>query len=162
MNIDLILNKLNERQVAYLLIGGVNFMLRHQPISTGDIDVWIEDSEENRRHCELAVAELGAEWGRTDGDWGPVASLPPGWLATQGMFCMSTPAAPLDVFRSVPGLGSWQECRLRAVRGATENGTPFLGISDSDMLECQLALNPGVQKQDRIRYLQNIIESSDE
>ena len=34
MNIDAVLSKLNERQVAYLLIGGVNFMLRHQPINT--------------------------------------------------------------------------------------------------------------------------------
>jgi hypothetical protein len=162
MNIDAVLSKLNERQVAYLLIGGVNFMLRHQPINTGDIDVWIEDNAENRQRCELAVAELGAEWGRTDSEWGPVASLPPGWLAAQGMFCLMTPAAPLDIFRSVPGLGSWQDCRSRGIRGTTEVGTPFFGISDSDMLECQLALTPGLQKLDRIRYLRNITGSTDE
>ena len=162
MNIDVVLSKLNERQVAYLLIGGVNFMLRHQPITTGDIDVWIEDSEENRRRCELAVIELGAEWGRTDKDWGPVAALPPGWLERQGMFCISTPFAPLDIFRSVPGLKSWQESRREAIQGTTQAGTRFFGISDRDMLECQLALAPGQEKQDRIRYLQSIIESSDE
>ncbi|MGI8980182.1 MAG: hypothetical protein ACR2FY_13235 [Pirellulaceae bacterium] len=162
MNIDAVLSKLNERQVAYLLIGGVNFMLRHQPITTGDIDVWIEDSDENRRRCEQAAAELDAQWGRTDNDWGPVASLPSGWLTRQGMFCLFSPLAPLDVFRSVPGLASWQDCHRRAVRGTTPAGTPFLGISDHDMLECQLALNPGLQKQDRIRYLRNIVESSDE
>ena len=73
-----------------------------------------------------------------------------------------TPAAPLDIFRSVPGLGSWQDCRSRGIRGTTEAGTPFFGISDSDMLECQLALTPGLQKLDRIRYLRNVTESTDE
>jgi hypothetical protein len=159
MNIDAVLRKLNERQVAYLLIGGVNFMLLHQPITTGDIDVWIEDSDENRKRCEQTLAELGAEWGPTESDWGPVAARAPGWLERQGMFCLST---PLAVFRSVAGLSSWQESRGRAIQGMTKAGTPFFGISDQDMLKCQLALNPEMQKQDRIRYLQSIIETSDE
>lgn len=160
MNIDAVFSKLNERQVDYLLIGGVNFMLRHQPINTGDIDIWIEDSDDNRRRCEAALAELGAEWGRADNDWKPVAALPTGWLAAQGMFCLLTPAAPVDIFRTVPGLASWHECRLRAVSGVTAVGIPFLGISDLDMLECQLALAAGEQKLDRINYLRGIIGSS--
>ena len=137
-------------------------MLRHQPITTVDIDIWIEESVENRRRCEQAVAELDAEWDRTDQDWGPVALLPSGWLTQQGVFCLFSPNAPVDIFRSVPGLASWQDCRIRAVQGTTAADTPFLGISDGDMLKCQLALNPGLQKQDRIRYLRNIVESSHE
>ena len=105
--------------------------------------------------------------------WRSLARIPAGavvliafglsaWLATQGMYCLTTPAAPLDVFRSVPGLGSWQVSRSRGVQGVTAVGTPFFGICDSDMLECQLALTPGLRKLDRIRYLRTIIESSDE
>jgi hypothetical protein len=34
MNIDRILAAFNEREVQYLLIGGVNFLLRHRPVTT--------------------------------------------------------------------------------------------------------------------------------
>ena len=34
MNIDRILTELNHHGVRYLLIGGVNFMLRHKPVLT--------------------------------------------------------------------------------------------------------------------------------
>lgn len=48
MNIDRILTELNSANVDYLLIGGVNFLLRHHGPLTYDVDVWICDSEENR------------------------------------------------------------------------------------------------------------------
>jgi hypothetical protein len=91
MNVDHILNTLNQHGVSYLLIGGMNFLLRHLPLSTYDVDVWIEDRFDNRRRCETALAALDAEWGRTDADWGPVAKLPAGWLDQQGVFSLNSP-----------------------------------------------------------------------
>ena len=41
MNIDRVLQSLAKNEVNYLLIGGVNFLLRHAPEITYDIDVWI-------------------------------------------------------------------------------------------------------------------------
>ena len=66
MNVDHILATFNEHQVQYLLIGGMNFMLRHKPILTYDLDIWIADSVENRHRCEAGVSLIDAEWGATE------------------------------------------------------------------------------------------------
>jgi hypothetical protein len=158
IDIDRILAVMNARDVAYLVIGGMNFLLRHEPVLTFDVDLWIDDTPENRRQCEAALAELGAEWGPTEGDWQPVAQLPPGWTQRQGMFCLACPHGAVDVFRSVRGLESWAACRARAVAGRTSAGTPYLGLSDEDMLRCQLALPEAERKLDRIRALRRAIE----
>jgi hypothetical protein len=70
MNVDRILETFNRQQVAYLLIGGMNFLLGHKPVLTYDVDLWVEDTEENLRRCEAALAELDAEWRRTAGESG--------------------------------------------------------------------------------------------
>lgn len=90
LDIDGIFEELNRANVAFLLIGGENFMLRHPPVLTFDVDVWIEDTVENRARCEAALLQLGAEWGPTVDDWGPVSRLPAGWLAAQSMFALVT------------------------------------------------------------------------
>ena len=43
VNVDAILTSLNDRRVEYLLIGGMNLLLRHRPVLTLDVDVWIHD-----------------------------------------------------------------------------------------------------------------------
>ena len=39
MNIDKILHALSDADVDYILIGGVNFLLRHEPELTFDVDI---------------------------------------------------------------------------------------------------------------------------
>jgi hypothetical protein len=58
----------------------------------------------------------------------------------------------------VAGLDDWQECRLRAVHEATSSGIKYFGLSDEDMLRCQLALAEPERKADRIRVLQIAIQ----
>ena len=146
MNIDNILREFNDNQVAYILIGGMNFLLRHAPILTFDIDIWIEDSAENRDRCEKALGSLDAEWGATDDDWGAVTAKPPGWLLRQMVFCLTSPSGSIDVFRAVKGLESWALCRNRAYPGKTSQGVPYWGLSDEDMLRSQTALDQSEQK----------------
>lgn len=160
MNVDRILETLNRHQVEYLLIGGMNFLLRHQPVLTFDVDVWIEDSDQNRERCEAALAELGCEWGLNDAEWGPVANKAAGWLAIQGVVCLTSPHGAIDIFRSVQGLMSWRESRRQAVSSRTQQGTNYFGLSDDDMLKCQLALDQGIRKQDRVRYLENVLRNT--
>ncbi|MHB1035676.1 MAG: hypothetical protein ACYC35_12425 [Pirellulales bacterium] len=153
MNVDRILEMLNRREVAYLLIGGMNFLLRHAPVLTFDIDLWIADTAENLDRCERALGELDAQWGPTEQDWGPVAGQPAGWLRRQGVYCLTSRHGAIDIFRAVKGLDSWEVCRARAEPGATSAGTAFLALADEDMLRCQLALPEAERRLDRIRAL---------
>jgi hypothetical protein len=158
VNVDHILTILKAHDVAYLVIGGMNVVLRHAGAMTYDVDVWIDDSPENRRRCEAALAEMNAEWGATDDDWGPVAKRAPGWLGAQGVYCLHSSIGAVDVFRSVAGLPSWAESRARAEAVATKAGTPYLRLCDEDVLRSQLALPPGEQKAERIALLRKAIE----
>jgi hypothetical protein len=150
---------MNRFAVAYLLVGGMNFMLRHQPIMTFDIDLWIEDSDENRQRCEQALAALDAEWGETDASWEKVALKPAGWMARQGVYSLHSPHAPIDIFRSMKGQGAWQASFQRAIAESTASGISYYGLSDEDMLQCQLALDVSEQKPSRIQALQNRLRS---
>ncbi len=157
MDLDRILERFNAREVEYLLIGGVNFLLRHEPVLTYDVDLWIDDTERNRQRAAAALTDLEAEWGATEQEWRPVAKLPRGWMEGQAVFCLTSPAGAIDVFRSVRGLASWGECRARALAGGTASGTPYLGLSDADMLSCQMALPQGERNQSRIEALRKIL-----
>lgn len=154
LNIDQIFKTLNDHQVDYLLIGGMNFFLRHRPDATFDVDIWIEGSPANRARCEAALIALRASWGRTEEDWKPVRERPAGWLDGASVFCLVTAHGDLDVFLSVKGLGSWSESRRHAIPGATGAGVTYLGISDADMIACQQVLPEGERHQDRVSFLQ--------
>ena len=136
MNIDRILAAFNQHGVGYLLIGGVNFLLRHQPVLTYDVDLWVEDTADNLVRAEAALATLDAAWGSTEATWRPVRELPAGWLRRQGLYCLSSPHGAIDVFRTVRGLANWSVCRQRAVAGATGAGVAYWGLSDADILVC--------------------------
>jgi prophage DNA circulation protein len=89
MNVEEILKALNAEPVDYLLIGGMNFLLRHAPELTFDVDIWVRDDGENLTRLNRALERLGAQWGRTEAEWAPVA---PDWrwLQTQPVFCLTT------------------------------------------------------------------------
>jgi len=107
---------------------------------TYDVDFWVDDRPENRRRCEQALVALNAEWGPTDATWEAVVKKQPGWLDQQNVYCLLTPAGAVDIFRTVAGLPDWQQCRERACEGTSSDGTLYFGLSDEDMLNCQLAL----------------------
>lgn len=157
MDTERILETLNRHEVEYLLIGGVNFLLRHEPVLTFDVDVWIQDGLPNRQRCEQALIALDAAWGRDDADWRPTRDREPGWLELQAVFSLTTAAGALDVFRAVRGLASWETCRARADHRTTPGGTPYVSLSDRDMLACQLALDEAQRKLDRIRILRHVL-----
>jgi len=81
--------------------------------------------------------------------------LPAGWLSRQGVFALHSPHGAIDVFRSVHGLPGWPTAAARAVSEQTPTGISYYGISDEDMLQCQLALAPALQNQTRVQYLAN-------
>jgi hypothetical protein len=157
MDIDHILAVFNRHEVRYLLIGGVHFLLRHKPVLTFDIDFWIDDDGDNRLRCERALTDLKAEWGQSEQTWGPVSSLPAGWLARQSVYCLSSPHGAIDIFRTICGLASWRDSFATSVSGQTAAGVAYRGLCDEDMLKCQLSLDPEDRKNDRIRDLKKVL-----
>ncbi len=108
MQIDVIqiLRALQAQDVEFMVIGGMHFLFRHEPILTYDLDIWIRDTAENRSRCHAALVELDASWGETEASWRPIAERSDDWLARQSVFSVLTEYGPLDIFRSVAGLGS--------------------------------------------------------
>lgn len=155
-----ILRTLQAFEVEYLLIGGMNFFLAHQPVSTQDIDVLIEDSEDNRRRCELALTAMDAEWGKSDSDWGYVRDKAPGWLSQQEVYCLLTKFGPLDIFRSVKGVVSFKEAKQRASVKLLDDQVSVSLLSARDLLECQLVLPEGIRRLDRVAYLKKLLEQN--
>ncbi|MHB8866884.1 MAG: hypothetical protein ACYC6N_31360 [Pirellulaceae bacterium] len=160
MNVDRILHALNDGQVLYILIGGMNFLLRHKPVLTFDVDIWIEDSEANRERCERVMAQLEAEWGSSDQDWKPVSHRASGWLAVQAVYCLTSPLGAIDIFRRVCGLDEWSVSRATATPERTAGGVDYVGLSDEDMLKCQYALEPALRKLERIEILESAIREA--
>jgi len=160
MNVDEILNALNVEQVDYLLIGGMNFLIRHLPELTFDVDIWLRDEEQNLSRANQALRRLGAEWGRTEKAWAPVPKDWK-WLQSQNVFCLTTSQGALDIFRDVRGLeGRYSECKARGILTKTAAGISFSGLSDEDMLTCQEALPPKERKTRRMEVLREAIRGA--
>lgn len=148
---------MNQRGVEFLLIGGLNYYLLHRPVSTQDIDLFINDNVENRSKCELALADLGAQWGRTDDDWEPVDRKTPGWLNSQGVYCLLTTAGPVDIFRSLAGVESYVRALADCKELIVGTGTAVRLIGPKDLLACQLALPEQARRQDRVNHLREVL-----
>jgi hypothetical protein len=158
MNIDAILEAFNRQEVDAILIGGMNFMMRHQPVLTFDIDFWVKDTGENLAHVADALREVGAEWGSSEKTWGP---LPAGyqWLLSQQIYCLTTQHGAVDIFRSVEGLADqYEACKARSTVQCSTGGQSYWSLSERDMLACQLALPEGSRRLDRVAYLQKYLE----
>ncbi len=134
MNVDEILRVLSDEQVDYLLIGGMNFLLRHLPELTFDVDIWVRDEAENLERLNRALGVLGAAWGEAENDWRPVPEQGH-WLQRQGCYCLTTEHGALDVFRDVRGLeGRYDECKVAGLYSKTSSGVPYHALSDEHML----------------------------
>ncbi len=154
-----VFSAMNRNDVSFLLVGGLNYFLAHKPVTTQDIDLFIDDTPMNRRACEDALLELGAEWGKRDDDWGAVSEKLKGWLWGQNVFCLLTKFGLVDIFLSLPGVSSFADAMHRSILFEVDNGLQIRLISARDLLDCQLAL-PGVyQKQERIHHLRGILEN---
>lgn len=157
MNVDLILSTFNEQGTDYVLIGGMNFFLVHEPVSTFDVDLWVADEEANLRAVHLALSKLSAEvsFDPKGESWRLISQLPDWtWLRRAPLFCLNSPHGAIDVFRHVRGLeAGYDALRSSCPPRQTPSGVPFRSLSDALMIECQLALGESERKRDRLRAL---------
>lgn len=52
---------MNKNQVKYLLVGGIAVNYFGYGRTTGDVDMWMEDSQENRKRLVNALTDFGVE-----------------------------------------------------------------------------------------------------
>ena len=152
--------RLAAQKVDYILIGGVNFLIRHLPELTFDVGIWVRDTPENLNALNHSLETLGASWGPTERDWAPIPRKAD-WLQQQAVFCLTTNYGALDIFREVRGLeGQYAECLARSSRIKLPGGVEFNSLSDQDMLACQLALPESERKQKRVEVLTKAIKEN--
>ena len=158
MNADRILAAFADSEVDCLLIGGMNFLLRHQPVLTFDVDFWVCDDPANLERVHAALVQLDAHWGATEASW---ASIPrdPAWLTRQPVFCFTTAQGAVDIFRSLRGLEDYGACKARSTVFRTQGGIPYRSLADVDMLACQMALAEGERRLDRVAYFHKLLRS---
>lgn len=98
---------LNTAKVKYILVGGFSVILHGYARTTGDMDIWVERSEENYQKIKLAFEHFGM----------PVFDMTqdnflshPIW----DVFTFGVPPAAIDVMVNVKGL-DFNECYAQAI-----------------------------------------------
>ncbi|NJK90881.1 MAG: hypothetical protein HC904_03005 [Blastochloris sp.] len=168
MNVDRILQEFHNASVDCLLIGGMNFLLNHEPELTYDVDLWVRDEISNLSRVAQALVALEARWGTSEDTWGPV-SLQAEWLQRQVVFCLTSPHGAIDIFRRVRGLeDSYARCHEQAHLQTTAGGVPYLSLSAKDMTSVNWLYprgkeNNGVLKScaDPYKHKSMLVEPSD-
>ncbi|MEI9945681.1 MAG: DUF6036 family nucleotidyltransferase [Chitinophagaceae bacterium] len=115
---------LNKYKIRYIMVGGVATNLNGYQRTTEDIDVWLEDTPENRENYRLAFEEYTGE------DYFMINRMQiiPGWTN----FNLNT-GFKLDLMTKMKGLEStsFDECLKSANIAAIEDiFVPFLHIND--------------------------------
>lgn len=114
---------LQEENVKYIMIGGYATNMHGYQRYTGDMDIWIEDSTENRDRLRLAFKKYGM------GDFPMLLTIQfvPGWTN----FSLNN-GLKLDVMVGVKGLEQYtfDEClEMSTIGDIDEVKVPFLHIN---------------------------------
>jgi predicted nucleotidyltransferase len=114
---------LNQNDVKYIMVGGLSVNFNGHNRVTEDLDIWLKDSKENRKHFRKAFIDLGY------GDFESIETMQflPGWTE----FYVGN-GIVLDVMTKMKGLEgySFDEClELASVASLNGIAIPFLHIN---------------------------------
>lgn len=122
---------LNNNHVRYIMIGGFATNLHGYNRATNDIDLWIDDTLENRKNLRKGLKEQGS------GDYDVIETMQfvPGWTDFQLNFGFK-----LDVMTSVKGLENigFEECYNYAVVAEIEE-LPVRFLHFNHLIICKKA-----------------------
>ena len=138
---------LNKYEVKYIMIGGVATNLHGYQRSTDDIDVWIDDTMENRTKFRLALKE----YSHVDYFMLETLQIVPGWTN----FNLNN-GTKLDLMVSVKGLEKLPFDEYRSLAAIADLGAvkvPFLHINH--LIDSKKAANRPKDQTDVI-YLEKI------
>ncbi|PSQ83098.1 MAG: hypothetical protein BRD44_05705 [Bacteroidetes bacterium QS_7_67_15] len=116
-----LLKSLNDHEVTYLVVGGYAVGFHGHARTTGDIDIWIEQSPANAERVRVALGEFGFD----------TEVLEPGSLLKEDQIVrMGYPPLRVEVMTSVSGV-NFSDCYERRVEGELgEVETSLIGLDD--------------------------------
>lgn len=122
---------LYQNDVRYIMVGGFAINLHGYSRATKDIDIWIDDTLENRKNLRKALKEQGS------GDYEPIETMQfiPGWTNFQ-----LNMGFILDVMVQVKGLNEigFEECYKYAVVAEIET-IPVKFLHYNHLITCKKA-----------------------
>ena len=122
---------LYQNDVRYIMVGGFAINLHGYSRATKDIDIWIDDTLENRKNLRKALKEQGS------GDYEPIETMQfiPGWTNFQ-----LNMGFILDVMVQVKGLNEigFDECYKYAVVAEIET-IPVKFLHYNHLITCKKA-----------------------
>ena len=116
------LRLLDETGVKYLIVGGYAVGYHGYPRSTGDMDVWVESTEENAERVVETLKGFGFD----------VPELSPDLFRDPDrVIRMGHPPLRVEILTSVSGV-AFGECYSSRVVEKMEDGTPihFIGLEE--------------------------------
>ena len=97
----------NDHNVKYILIGGYSVILHGYSRTTGDMDIWVEQTPENYKKIELAFLHFGMSvFGMTEENFLNKDNL--------DVFTFGTPPSSIDIMTAVKGL-NFEETYQKAI-----------------------------------------------
>ncbi len=95
------INCLNKRQVQYILVGGYAVILRGYSRSTGDMDIWVNKTDENFILLRKAITEFGL----------PVSAVPENQFFSEqiDVFSFGRPPYAIEILTALKGISSFDE-----------------------------------------------------
>lgn len=113
---------LNDNRVRYIMVGGIATRFHGYNRTTDDVDIWIENTLENRQNLRKAFIELGY------GDYASIETMQfvPGWTSFYAA------GVELDIMTEMKGIEneSFESCYAKASISNLEGVlVPFLHIN---------------------------------
>ncbi len=144
--------KLNDNNVNYIMVGGFATVFHGFSRTTEDVDLWLEDTLENRKNLRKAFIEL------EQGDFESIETMDfiPGWTTFYGA------GIEIDIMTEMKGLEniSFDEClKLASIADIEGVKIPFLHINH--LIENKKAINRPKDKID-VEQLEKIKKIRDE
>jgi hypothetical protein len=108
---------LGRNDVPYVLVGGIAATVHGATFATFDVDICFQ---RKRAACERLAAALAELSARVFPERGTDVPLTPELLLDHRMVHVTTPAGRLDLFTSIPGLGSYDDIVTESTRTVVE------------------------------------------
>jgi predicted nucleotidyltransferase len=122
---------LAQREVDYVVIGGIAVIAHGHTRNTRDVDIMAAGMRTNLEKLAAAFRDLAARLSGVDAHLLDIDIYDPATLASGANFTLETDAGGLDFFSDVPGAPPYDELRARALRvDLVGVSIPVAGLDD--------------------------------